>query len=99
GPGARMAAAEVVALRPSGGATGISAVRSASEPYAPEQLSEIARKLASYVGPIAAILVKRASSSTQDLRVLVEQVAAEIESEDGRKKFLAAVQPQLRGRN
>jgi serine/threonine-protein kinase len=59
-------------------------------------LSEIALKLANYVGPIANILVKRASSTTQDLRALVEQVAGEIESEDGRKKFLASVQGQLR---
>jgi serine/threonine-protein kinase len=99
GPGGRMGAAEVVAPRLSGAAKGIQADTAGSEPYAPEQLSEIARKLANYVGPIATILVKRASSSTQDLRMLVEQVAAEIESEDGRKKFLAAVQPQLRGRS
>jgi serine/threonine-protein kinase len=70
-----------------------------SGPYAPEQLSEIALKLANYVGPIANILVKRASSSTQDLRTLVEQVAKEIESEEGRRKFLASVQVQLRGRD
>jgi len=98
GPGVRMGAAEVVAPSPSRADTNTPAP-AASVPYAPEQLSEIARKLANYVGPIATILVKRASSSTQDLRMLVEQVAAEIESEDGRKKFLAAVQPQLRGRN
>jgi len=66
------------------------------EPHPPEQLSEIALKLANYVGPIANILVKRASGTTQDLRALVEQVAGEIESEDGRKKFLASVQGQLR---
>lgn len=67
--------------------------------HAPEQLNEIARKLANYVGPIASILVKRASSSTQDLQTLVEQVAKEIESEEGRRKFLASVQVQLRGRD
>jgi len=67
------------------------------EQFAPEQLSQIALKLATYVGPIANILVKRASSSTQDLRGLVEQVAGEIDSEEGRKKFLASVQAQLRG--
>ena len=67
--------------------------------YAPEQLNEIAMKLANYVGPIANILVKRASSGTQDIRTLVEQVSLEIDSEDARKKFLASVQPQIRGRN
>ncbi len=68
----------------------------ASKAYGPEQLSQITLKLATYVGPIASILVKRASSSTHDLKALVEQVAGEIESEDGRKKFLASVQGQLR---
>jgi serine/threonine-protein kinase len=67
--------------------------------HAPEQLNEIARKLAHYVGPIASVLVKRASSTTHDLRTLVEQVAGEIESEEKRKKFLASVQVQLRGRD
>ena len=69
----------------------------AREQFAPEQLSLIALKLANYVGPIANILVKRASSSSQDLKTLVEQVAGEIESEEGRRKFLASVRGQLRG--
>jgi eukaryotic-like serine/threonine-protein kinase len=70
---------------------------SAREQFAPEQLSLIALKLANYVGPIANILVKRASTSSQDLKTLVEQVAGEIESEEGRRMFLASVQGQLRG--
>jgi serine/threonine-protein kinase len=65
--------------------------------FPPEQLSEIALKLATYVGPIANILVKRASSNTRDLKSLVHEVAGEIESEEGRKKFLASMQGQLRG--
>jgi serine/threonine-protein kinase len=69
----------------------------AREQFAPEQLSLIALKLANYVGPIATILVKRASSSSQNLKTLVEEVAREIESEEGRRKFLASVQGQLRG--
>jgi eukaryotic-like serine/threonine-protein kinase len=82
----------------SGGATaGVGQAGAASGGYAPEQLSQIALKLASYVGPIANVLVKRASSSTQDLRALVEQVANEIESEEQRKKFLASVRGQLQG--
>jgi serine/threonine protein kinase len=59
-------------------------------------LSEIALKLATYVGPIANILVKRASSSTQNLHELCDQVAAEIESPVARQKFLASVRGQLR---
>ncbi len=68
----------------------------ASSKYPPEQLSEIAQKLASYVGPIANVLVKRASSSTNNLRELCDQVAAEIESAEARQKFLASVRAQLR---
>lgn len=69
----------------------------AREEFPPEQLSLIALKLANYVGPIATVLVKRASSSSQNLKTLVEQVAGEIESEEGRRKFLASVQGQLPG--
>lgn len=64
--------------------------------YQPEQLSEISHKLANYVGPIASVLVKRASSSSNNLRELCDQVAAEIESDDARQKFLASVRGQLR---
>ena len=64
--------------------------------YEPEQLSEITLKLAHYVGPIASVLVKRASSSTNDLRALVEQVAQEIEPADARQSFLASVSGRFR---
>ena len=64
--------------------------------YGPEQLSEITLKLAHYVGPIASVLVKRASSSTNNLQALVEQVAREIEPADARQKFLTSVGAQLR---
>jgi serine/threonine protein kinase len=65
--------------------------------YEPEQLSEITLKLAHYVGPIASVLVKRASSSTHDLHALVEQVAREIESADARQRFLTSVGGRFRG--
>jgi serine/threonine protein kinase len=64
--------------------------------YQPEQLSEISHKLANYVGPIASVLVKRASSSSNNLRELCDQVAAEIESAEARQKFLNSVRGQLR---
>jgi serine/threonine-protein kinase len=72
-----------------------SAVVSGSK-YQPEQLSEISQKLAAYVGPIASVLVKRASSSSNNLRELCDQVAAEIESAEARQKFLNSVRGQLR---
>jgi eukaryotic-like serine/threonine-protein kinase len=72
-----------------------SAVVSGSK-YQPEQLVEISQKLAAYVGPIASVLVKRASSSSNNLRELCDQVAAEIESAEARQKFLNSVRGQLR---
>jgi serine/threonine-protein kinase len=62
----------------------------------PQVLNEIALRLASHVGPIANILVKRASSSAHDVRDLCELVAREIESPEARKKFLSSIQGHLR---
>jgi serine/threonine-protein kinase len=64
--------------------------------YEPGQLSEITLKLAHYVGPIASVLVKRASSSTNNLQALVEQVAQEIELPDARQRFLTSVGGRFR---
>ena len=64
--------------------------------HSPEALKEIARNLASHVGPIAGILVKRASSNAHDLRELCDLVADEIDSPEARQKFLKSVQGQLR---
>jgi serine/threonine protein kinase len=61
-----------------------------------EVLSDIADRLANHVGPIAKILVKRASSNAHDLRELCELVAKEIESVDKRQKFLHSVQVHIR---
>jgi serine/threonine-protein kinase len=64
----------------------------ASRPvYPADQLHDIALKLASHVGPIASILVKRASSSCGNLQELCDQVANEIESVEERQKFIASV--------
>jgi eukaryotic-like serine/threonine-protein kinase len=62
----------------------------------PEVLSDIADRLASHVGPIAKILVKRASSNAHDVGELCELVASEIESLDKRQKFLNSVQSHIR---
>jgi serine/threonine-protein kinase len=66
--------------------------KAASKPiYEPEQLNDITLKLASHVGPIASILVKRASSICSNLQELCDQVANEIESAEERQKFIASV--------
>ena len=62
----------------------------------PEDLHEIATRLASHVGPIAGVLVKRASSNAHDSCVTLRMVAKEIDSSDGRQKFLHSVQAHLR---
>ena len=62
----------------------------------PEVLSDIADRLASHVGPIAKILVRRASSNAHDVGELCELVSREIESLDKRQKFLNSVQNHIR---
>ena len=62
----------------------------------PEVLSDIADRLASHVGPIAKILVKRASSNAHDVGELCDLVSREIESLDKRQKFLNSVQSHIR---
>lgn len=64
--------------------------------HQPEVLHDIAMRLASHVGPIATILVKRASSNAHDLRELCDLVANEIESAEARKSFLNSIQRHLR---
>jgi eukaryotic-like serine/threonine-protein kinase len=62
-----------------------------SKRYEPAVLEDISKQLANYVGPIAAVLVKRASSNSMNLSELCDQVASEIDSPDCRQKFLLAV--------
>jgi serine/threonine protein kinase len=64
--------------------------------HRPESLSEITRQLAQHVGPIASVLVRRASSSTTNLRDMCDALAAEIASPAARQKFLSAVHSHLR---
>jgi serine/threonine-protein kinase len=61
-----------------------------------DSLNEITRQLAEHVGPIAGVLVRRASSSTTNIREMCDALAAEIASPAARKKFLSAVHSHLR---
>ena len=63
--------------------------------YDPAVLNDIANQLANYVGPIAKVIVKRASSSTNNLRELCDKVAREIDSENSRKSFMSGVKKHL----
>jgi eukaryotic-like serine/threonine-protein kinase len=64
--------------------------------HPPESLSEITRQLAEHVGPIAGVLVRRASSSTTNLREMCDALAQEIASPSARQRFLTAVHSHLR---
>jgi serine/threonine-protein kinase len=64
--------------------------------HRPESLSEITRQLAEHVGPIAGVLVRRASSGTTNLREMCDALAQEIASPPARQRFLAAVHSHLR---
>jgi len=73
---------------------------SASQPaqvkgYDPAVINDITSQLANYVGPIAKVIVKRASSSSNNLRELCDKVAREIDSENHRKTFLQSVRKHL----
>jgi len=58
-------------------------------------LEDISHQLANYVGPIARVIVKRASVNSKDLRDLCDKVALEIDSETFRKSFLTSVRKHL----
>ncbi len=76
-----------------------------STPSAPslldaEQLREVESELAKHIGPLAAVLVKKASKKYSTIEALVENVASEIEDEAERAKFTrrlrGATQPPSR---
>jgi serine/threonine protein kinase len=68
----------------------------AKKDFGPTVLEDISLQLATYIGPIAKVIVKRASSSSNNLRELCDQVSKEIDSEPCRKKFLQSVGKHIR---
>jgi serine/threonine protein kinase len=94
-------AGDVSQLRVAQAATAIQGAAGSPQPgggsaHRPESLSEITRRLAEHVGPIAGVLVRRASSSTTNLREMCDALAQEIASPAARQKFLTAVHSHLR---
>lgn len=69
---------------------------SSSKTYDSAVLDDISGQLANFIGPIAKVIVKRASSSSNNLRELCDKVALEIDSESSRKTFLTGVRKHLR---
>lgn len=91
-PAGDVSQVRVAAQSPLAGATS----PRAGSGHRPESLTEITRQLAEHVGPIAGVLVRRASSSTTNLREMCDALAQEIASPAARQKFLSAVHSHLR---
>jgi serine/threonine-protein kinase len=60
--------------------------------FTPELLAKAERSLASYVGPLARVLIKDAAGKSGNLKELYAQLAAHIDSEEERRAFLASLQ-------
>ena len=56
----------------------------------PAELAEIEAQLAQLVGPVAAVLVKRAARKAADRGALVDSLAAELDDEQERARFIAS---------
>jgi serine/threonine-protein kinase len=60
--------------------------------FTPEVLAMAEKSLASYVGPLARVLIKDAAGKSGNLKELYAQLAAHIDSEEERRAFLASLQ-------
>ncbi len=58
--------------------------------FTPEVLATAEKRLASYVGPLARVLIREAAGNSGNLRELYKQLAVHIDSDEERKAFLAA---------
>ena len=67
---------------------GATAARSS---FTPEILAEAEKKLATYVGPLARLLIKEAAGKSGNLKELYTQLAQHIDEEDERRAFLASL--------
>lgn len=70
------------------GVTGRSAVQGA---WTAAELQQAEARLASFVGPLSKILVKRAAAQTNDRKKFYETLAQELDSAADRKAFLEAI--------
>jgi eukaryotic-like serine/threonine-protein kinase len=63
------------------------AAASAAPAWSPELLAELEQQLASHVGPIASLLVRRAASKATDSRTLAAQLARHFPDDSARRDF------------
>jgi eukaryotic-like serine/threonine-protein kinase len=59
--------------------------------FTPEVLAAAEKSLASYVGPLARVLIKEAAGQSGNLKELYTQLAAHIDSDEERRAFLASL--------
>jgi serine/threonine protein kinase len=60
--------------------------------FTPEMLAMVEKSLASYVGPLARVLIKDAAGKSGNIKELYAQLATHIDSEEERRDFLASLQ-------
>ncbi|HUQ27792.1 MAG TPA: serine/threonine-protein kinase [Usitatibacter sp.] len=82
-------ATQKIAVAPGGAAAKPAATR---HHFTPETLSTIEKSFATYVGPLARVLIKEAAGKSGNLKELYGQLAAHIDSEEERRAFLASLQ-------
>ena len=66
--------------------------RAAPVAWRQDRLTSMATRLATYVGPVAGVLVERASRRARDEGELIEMLAAEVDDRSARDRFIAEVQ-------
>jgi hypothetical protein len=59
--------------------------------YSPVELDRVGKELATFIGPIAQILVRRAAPASRTLSDLYQTLAREISSASKREQFLASM--------
>jgi serine/threonine-protein kinase len=86
--------AKVLALKKTAQARAPEAAPAATPPvnFTPEAVALAEKRLASYVGPLARVLVKNAVNESASLRELYSSLAAHIDDEDERREFLALIE-------
>jgi hypothetical protein len=71
----------------------VAASTTAREPYVPAaDLHKLEAQLASYIGPIARVLIARSADAASGVDDLLARLAAELDSKDDQQRFLAACQ-------
>jgi serine/threonine-protein kinase len=59
--------------------------------FTPEALAAAEKQLASYVGPLARVLIRQAAESSGNMKELYTQLATHIDSDEERRAFLATL--------